>query len=145
MNTEEEALTGALDIIAEVISDNAEYRDIIRKIAKDKGVIQTGGVEKQQQSVYKMYYDYKEPIKTIPNHRILAINRGEKEKVLKVDLLFPDEEILSKIKSKIIIENSIEMKEYLEASIEDSYKRLIFPSIEREIRSNLTEKQKQKL
>ncbi len=88
----------------------------------------------------KCTIDYKEPIKTIPNHRILAINRGEKEKVLKVNLIFPDEEILSKIKSKVINQNSIETKEFLELSIEDSYKRLIFPSIEREIRSNLTER-----
>ncbi|MCF6465259.1 Tex family protein [Clostridium sp. Cult2] len=140
VNTEKEALTGAMDIIAEVISDNAEYRDMIRKIAIQRGIIQTEGVEKEKQSVYEMYYDYKEPIKTIPNHRILAINRGEKEKALKVNLLFPDEEILSKIKSNVIIENSTETKEYLETSIEDSYKRLIFPSIEREIRSSLSER-----
>ncbi len=140
VNTEEEALAGAMDIIAEIISDNAEYRAIIRKMANNKGVIQTEGVEKQEKTVYEMYYDYKEPIKTIPNHRILAINRGEKEKVLKVNLIFPDEEILSKIKSKVINQNSIETKEFLELSIEDSYKRLIFPSIEREIRSNLTER-----
>lgn len=140
VKTEEEALAGAMDIIAEIISDNAEYRDIIRKIANNRGIIQTEGVEKQQKSVYEMYYDYKEPVKTIANHRILAINRGEKEKVLKVNLILPDEEILSKIKSKVIINDSIETKKYIEASIEDSYKRLIFPSIEREIRNNLSER-----
>ncbi|HSH34837.1 Tex family protein [Schnuerera sp.] len=140
VNTVEEALAGAMDIIAEVISDNADYRNIIRKIANSKGIIQTEAVKEQQKSVYEMYYDHKEPIKAIPNHRILAINRGEKEKVLKVSLIFPDEEILSKIKSKVIDYNSIETIEYLESSIEDSYKRLIFPSIEREIRSNLSER-----
>lgn len=140
VNTEEEALEGAMDIIAEIISDDAKYRDIIRNIANNKGILQTEGVEKQQKSVYEMYYDYKESLKTIANHRILAINRGEKEKVLKVNLVLPNEEILSKIKSKVIINDSIETKQYLEASIEDSYKRLIFPSIEREIRSNLSER-----
>ncbi|CCQ94607.1 conserved hypothetical protein [[Clostridium] ultunense Esp] len=140
VNTEEEALEGAMDIIAEIISDDAKYRDIIRNIANNKGILQTEGVEKQQKSVYEMYYDYKESLKTIANHRILAINRGEKEKVLKVNLVLPNEEILSKIKSKVIINDSIETKQYLEASIEDSYKRLIFPSMEREIRSNLSER-----
>ena len=139
VNTEEEALNGAMDIIAEVISDNAEYRDIIRKTAYTKGILQTEGIKKEEKSVYEMYYDYKEPIKAVPNHRILAINRGEKEKFLKVTLNFSDEEILSKLKS-LIITNEFETKTYIESSIEDSCKRLIFPSVEREIRASLTER-----
>ena len=140
VNTEEEALAGAMDIIAEMISDNAEYRDMIKRLAYQKGIIETEGIEKEEKSVYEMYYDYKEPIKAIPNHRVLAINRGEKEKFLRVKLTFPDEEILTRIKSNLITNKSIETKYYLESSIEDSYKRLIFPSIEREIRNNLTER-----
>lgn len=140
VNTEEEALTGAMDIIAEIISDNAEYRDIIRRVAYERGVIQTEGSKEEEKSVYEMYYDYKEPVKSIPNHRILAINRGEKEKFLKVNLILPEEYILSKLKSIIITNRQAGTRDYLEMSIEDSYKRLIFPSIEREVRSNLTER-----
>ncbi len=138
VNTEEEALTGAMDIIAEIISDNAEYRDIIRRVAYERGVIQTEGSKEEEKSVYEMYYDYKEPVKSIPNHRILAINRGEKEKFLKVNLILPEEYILSKLKSIIITNRQAGTRDYLEMSIEDSYKRLIFPSIEREVRFNLT-------
>ena len=137
--TVEEALSGALDIISEIISDNAEYREIIRKIAYEKGIIKTEG-EKEEKSVYEMYYDYKEPVKTIANHRVLAINRGEKEKALKVNIVLPDSEIISKLNSLIISNPLSDSKSYLEESIEDSYKRLIFPSIEREIRSSLTER-----
>ena len=140
VNTEEEALIGAMDIIAEIISDNAEYRDIIRVIAYKKGIIQTEEIKNEEKSVYEMYSDYKEPVKSIPNHRILAINRGEKEKFLRVSLVFPEEEIISKLKSQIISNENTETKPYLEDSIQDSYKRLIFPSIEREIRANLTER-----
>ncbi len=140
VTNEEEALAGAMDIISEKISDNAEYRDIIRKIAYQKGIVKTEALAADKKSVYEMYYDYKESIKTIPNHRILAINRGEKEKFLKVNIILPDEDILSKIKSMVIVNDSAETKEYLELSIEDSYKRLIFPSIEREIRAGLTER-----
>lgn len=140
VNTEEEALTGTMDIIAEIISDNAEYRDIIRRVAYERGVIQTEGSKEEEKSVYEMYYDYKEPVKSIPNHRILAINRGEKEKFLKVNLILPEEYILSKLKSIIITNRQAGTRDYLEMSIEDSYKRLIFPSIEREVRSNLTER-----
>ena len=140
VNTEEEALIGAMDIIAEIISDNAEYRDIIRVIAYKKGIIQTEEIKNEEKSVYEMYSDYKEPVKSIPNHRILAINRGEKEKFLRVSLVFPEEEIISKLKSQIISNENTETKPYLEDSIQDSYKRLIFPSIEREIRADLTER-----
>lgn len=137
---EDEALYGAMDIIAEIISDDAEYRDIIRKIAYEKGIIQTEAIQREQQSVYEMYYDYKESVKSIANHRVLAINRGEKEKFLKVSLLLPDEEILLKLKSIIITDHDADSCKYLELAIEDSYKRLLFPSIEREVRSSLTER-----
>ena len=140
VHTVEEALAGAMDIIAEIISDNAEYREIIRKTAYQRGIIETEGVEEEKKSVYEMYYDYKEPIKSIANHRVLAINRGEKEKALKVNLVLPDEDIILKLKSLIISNPKSDSKTYLEEAIEDSYKRLIFPSIEREIRSGLTER-----
>ena len=139
VHTGEEALSGAMDIISEIISDNAEYRNIIRDIAYKKGIVQTEGVNDEEKSVYEMYYDYKEPIKTIANHRVLAINRGEKEKALKVNVVLPEEEIILKLRSLIISNHLSDSKVYLEKTIEDSYKRLIFPSIEREIRSSLTE------
>lgn len=138
--TEEEALQGAMDIIAENISEDAEIRQTIRNIANSKGVLKAEAVDEDAQSPYEMYYSYKESIRTIPNHRILAINRGEKEKFLKVSLLLPEDEILSKIKKRIIKNTELETAKYLEKSIEDGYKRLIFPSIEREIRNSLTER-----
>ena len=140
VNTEEEALSGAMDIIAEIISDNAEYRDIIRVIAYKKGIIKTEEIKKEEKSVYEMYSDYKEPIKSIPNHRILAINRGEKEKFLRVSLILPEEEVISKLRTQVIVNEFAETKPYLEDSIGDSYKRLIFPSMEREMRASLTER-----
>ncbi|MBZ2174868.1 RNA-binding transcriptional accessory protein [Schnuerera sp. xch1] len=136
--TAKDALAGAMDIIAEIISDNAEYREMIKNIANKRGLIKTEAIEEDEKSEYEMYHDYKESIKSIRNHRILAINRGEKEKILKVNIILPDEQILSNIRSKIIIDKSAKITKYLEASIEDSYKRLILPSVEREIRSNLT-------
>ncbi|NLW40730.1 MAG: RNA-binding transcriptional accessory protein [Tissierellia bacterium] len=136
----DEALKGAMDIIAEIISDNAQYRNMIRDIAYKKGVIRTKAVDPEEKSEFEMYYDYQEPIKTIANHRILAINRGEKKKVLKANLIFPDDDILLKLESKIVIHKPSATEKYLKASIEDSYKRLIYPSIEREIRNNLTER-----
>ena len=138
--TEEEALQGAMDIIAERISEDAQIRQIIRDIANSKGVLKTEAVDEEAKSPYEMYYSFKESVKTIPNHRILAINRGEKEKFLKVSLILPEDEILSIIKRRIILNPSLETAKYLERSIEDGYKRLIFPSIEREIRNNLTER-----
>ncbi len=138
--TTEEAYQGAMDIIAEIISDDAEYRDIIRKITFTEGILITKAVDEEVKSVYEMYYDYKEPVKVIANHRILAINRGEKEKVLRVKVDSPDEEIVNLLKSKVITNKEAVTTEYLSNSIEDSYKRLISPSIEREIRNSLTEK-----
>jgi uncharacterized protein len=138
--TEEDAIEGAMDIIAEDISDNPQYRELIKKIAFEKGIIKVEAVDPELESPYRMYYDFKEPVKSIPNHRILAINRGEREKFLKVHLVLPDDEIISKIKSQVIKNTISDICEYIEKAIEDSYKRLIFPSIEREIRSNLTER-----
>jgi len=140
VKTIEDAYIGAMDIIAEMVSDNAEYRDIIRKIVFDKGIIVTSASDDKVESVYEMYYDYKEPVKVIANHRVLAINRGEKEKFLKVKIESPDEDITHILKSKIVTNENAITKEYLTLSIEDGYKRLISPSIEREIRNTLTER-----
>lgn len=140
VNNEEEALTGAMDIITEIMSDNSEIRDIVRSIANRKGILKSEAVNKEIESPYEMYYDFQESVRTIPNHRILAINRGEKEKFLKVSLVLPDEEVLSRIKEKVILNPSLETSKILENCIKDSYKRLIFPSIEREIRGMLQER-----
>ncbi|WIV12009.1 Tex family protein [Proteiniborus sp. MB09-C3] len=140
VNTVEEAYQGAMDIIAEVVSDNAEFREIIRKIVFDKGIVITSASDDKADSVYEMYYDYKEPVKVIANHRILAINRGEKEKFLKVKIESPDDEIIDVLKSRVVNNDKAITTSYLISSIEDGYKRLISPSIEREIRNTLTEK-----
>lgn len=136
----EEAYNGAMDIIAEIVSDNAKFRKIIRKIFFEKGILKSEVVDSKESTVYEMYYSYNEKVKTIPNHRILAINRGEKEKVLRVKILVPDEEILNILKREMIKNNRAITTEYLEMAIEDGYKRLIFSSIEREIRGALTER-----
>src|SRR5699024_11174408 len=136
----EEALAGAMDIVAEIVSDNAEIREDIRKDTYNEGEISAEGINKEEDSVYKMYYSHIEKVKRIPNHRILAINRGEKEKFLRVKIIVSKDEMISKIISKYVTnKNSITIP-YLKVSIEDSFKRLIFPSIEREIRTTLTEK-----
>lgn len=140
VNSIEEAYQGAMDIIAEIVSDNAEFRELIRKIIFDKGIIVTSASDNEADSVYEMYYDYKEPVKVIANHRILAVNRGEKEKFLRVKIDSPDDEIIDILKSKVVINDNAITTTYLLSSIEDGYKRLIFPSIEREIRNTLTEK-----
>ncbi len=138
VNTVEEAVSGAMDIIAEIISDNAEYRAIIRNLSMS-GVVTVKAVDKEAESVYEMYYDYSEPVKKIPGHRILAINRGEKEKMLSVKIEPPIEAIYGKLESKIIKGNRY-TDDILKSAIDDSYKRLISPAIEREIRNELTEK-----
>lgn len=140
VNSVEEALAGAMDIIAEIISDDAENRKMIRRITYDKGVLVSSVIEGDTESVYEMYYDYREAVKKIPSHRVLAVNRGEKEKVLRVKIEVPDEEIIEKLKKKVILFNDSITKQYIEMAVEDSYKRLIAPSIEREIRNMLTEK-----
>lgn len=142
IHTVEDALAGANDIIAEWISDDAAFRDFIREETFKRGLIQSEvkNKEKDEKSVYEMYYDYLEAIRSIVSHRILALNRGEKEEVLKVTIEAPKERILSYLKKEIIKTKEEAVAALLEAAIEDSYKRLIHPSIEREIRSQLTEK-----
>ena len=138
VKSEEEALQGAMDIISEIISDNADYRKWIRNFVQKDGIIQVKG-SSEEQTPYEMYYDYKEPVRTIPSHRILAINRGEKEKILSVKVTCNDERIIDYLNKKVLKGNKLTDK-YLEESIKDSFKRLIYPSIEREIRSELTSK-----
>ena len=138
VKNEEEALQWAMDIISEIISDNADYRKWIRNFVQKDSIIQVKG-SSEEQTPYEMYYDYKEPVRTIPSHRILAINRGEKEKILSVKVTCNDDKIIDYLNKKVLRENKITDK-YLEESIKDSFKRLIYPSIEREIRSELTSK-----
>ena len=134
--SEEDALKGAMDIISEIISDDANFRKWIREFIKEKGSIETIG-KSDDRNNYEMYYEYKEPIKSIPSHRILAINRGEKEQVLQVKLNFNDERVINYLEKNILKNNEV-TDEYLKKSVRDSFKRLIYPSIEREIRSELT-------
>ena len=139
VNNEEEALTGAKDIIAENISDVAEYRKRIKQMCYREGLIKTKATNDEEKSSYEMYYDFSEKINRIPSHRILAINRGEKEDFLKVKLEKPEDTIINYIENDIIKWNT-EFTDILKETINDSFKRLIEPSIDREIRSDLTEK-----
>ena len=143
IETPELAIQGAQDIIAENIADNADYRKKIKSFCFREAVITTKA-SKEEKSPYEMYYDYKEPILKIPSHRILAINRGEKEEFLKVKIEKPDEKILDYLKKQIIIDYKSQFNEILSVAIEDSYKRLIEPSIDREIRNDLTERSEEK-
>ena len=137
VETVEDAIKGAMDIIAEMISDVAEYRKSIRKIIYDVGLITSKGT-KEEKSVYDIYYEYAEAVNKIPSHRILAINRGEKEEFLKVKIDNTDENILEYLKKEVIKENG-SYGDILVETIEDSYKRLIKPSVETEVRNELTE------
>ena len=139
VNSVEEAVAGALDIIAEDISDNAEYRKQIKRLTYRDGIIETKAAKEDEKSNYEMYYDFNEKVNRIPSHRILAINRGEKEEFLKVKITKPEEKILEIIE-KDILKGNTQFTEMLKNTILDSWKRLIEPSIEREIRSDLTEK-----
>ena len=139
VETEEDAIAGAGDIIAENISDNSDYRKKIKSIDFREAVI-TSKNSKEEKSPYEMYYDFKEAIFRLPSHRILAMNRGEKEGFLKVKLETPDEKILSYLERQIIQDEKSQFAIILKNIIEDSYKRLIAPSIEREIRADLTER-----
>ncbi|SCY74383.1 Tex family protein [Alkaliphilus peptidifermentans] len=143
VSTIEDALNGAMDIIAETVSDNADYRKEIRSMTLKEGIIISKAVDEKTSSVYEMYYDFKEAVKTIADHRVLAINRGEKEEFLKIKLDINEEAINYYLKKKII-NNDGKKNIYLETAIEDAYKRLISPSIEREIRGFLTEKAEEK-
>ena len=143
VNSVDEAINGALDIIAENVSDNAEYRKRIKKLCFREAVIISKGA-KEEKSPYEMYYDFAETIAKIPSHRILAINRGEKEDFLKVKIEKPEEKILYFIKKDIIKDGNSQYKILLEKAIEDAYSRLIEPSIERELRADLTEKAEEK-
>ena len=141
--TPEDALQGALDIIAEDISDNSKYRKQIKRICYREATIQTKAAKPEEKSNYEMYYDYQEAIKYIPSHRILAINRGEKEDFLKVKIEKPEDKILVYIE-RDIIKGETQFTQVLKDTILDSFKRLIEPSIDREIRSDLTEKAEDK-
>ena len=143
VNTIEEAISGALDIIAETISDNATFRKKIKSMCFREAVISSKAI-KEEKSAYEMYYDYQEPILKLPSHRILAMNRGEAEGFLKVKLVKPEEKILEMIAKSVIKPQSTQFTQMLKNTVEDSYKRLIEPSIEREIRSELTEKAEEK-
>lgn len=138
VNTIEEAISGAMDIIAEEISDNAEYRKALREIIFREGLI-VSTAKKEEDSVYRMYYDFKEPVSKIANHRVLAINRGEKEEFLQVKIDVDSSKCLVYLKGKSIRNTNADMGRYVELAIEDSYSRLIFPSLERDVRNKLTE------
>ena len=135
----QEAIAGAMDILAEAISDEADYRIHIRKMTAKSGSVSSTAKKENEESVYEMYYDFEEPISKIAGHRVLALNRGEKEKILTVKVNAPEEEILTWLKRQVIKKDNKNTKPVLEAVVEDSYKRLIAPAIEREIRSDLTE------
>ncbi|MDE6432602.1 MAG: RNA-binding transcriptional accessory protein [Lachnospiraceae bacterium] len=140
VNSVADAIAGALDIIAENISDKAEYRTYIRGITSKEGRIITAAKDPEAKSVYEMYYDFEEPISKAAGYRVLAINRGEKEKFITVKIAAPEERILGYLEKKVIERENPNTTPLLKAAIEDSYKRLIAGAIEREIRSELTEK-----
>ena len=140
VKTPEEALQGAKDILAESISDNADYRSYIRELTEEEGIITSTAREEKAASVYEMYYNYEEPVKKIAGHRVLALNRGEAEKVLTVKVNAPEERILQYLAKKNITADNAFTTPVLQEVIEDSYERLIAPAIEREIRNELTEK-----
>ncbi|MBQ6820063.1 MAG: RNA-binding transcriptional accessory protein [Clostridium sp.] len=138
VKTEEDAINGALDIIAEIISDEAKYRKFIRTLVAKEGRVEVKG-DSEETTPFEMYYDYSEDVSKIPPHRILAINRGEKEKVLNVKIVASEEKIISYLEREIL-KGNVNTDEYLKIAIRDSLKRLIYPSIEREIRNELTDK-----
>lgn len=137
--TAEEALNGAKDILAERIAETAEYRTYIRKATFQEGSLDSSARDGNAESVYEMYYNFTEPVKKAAGHRILALNRGEKEKILTVKITAPEEKILRYLEKKVITRENPETARVLREVTEDSYKRLISPAIEREIRSELTE------
>jgi uncharacterized protein len=138
VNTVEDALNGAMDIIAEDISDNARFRKAVRETFVRSGVV-ISKAKKEEDSVYRMYYDFKEPVAKIAKHRVLAINRGEKEEFLQVKISVPDEQIINYLISNTVRKPRSITSEYVEKAARDSYERLIFSSVEREVRNELTE------
>ena len=139
VKTPQEALQGARDIIAEDTSDNADYRSYIREATLEEGVIVSSARDEKAQSVYEMYYHFEEPVKKVAGHRVLALNRGEAEKILTVKVNAPVERILRFLEKKTITSDNPHTMPQLKEALEDSYDRLIAPAIEREIRSSLTE------
>ena len=140
VKTVQDAIDGAKDIIAEHISDEADYRIHIRDLTADKGSVSSSAKNPEEQSVYEMYYEFEEPIKKLAGHRILALNRGEKEKVLTVKVNAPEEDILRYLEHQVITKENPITTPVLKEVVDDSYARLIGPAIEREIRNDLTEK-----
>ena len=135
----EEALQGAMDIVAEAIADEADYRTYIREKTMKKGTLTSTAKDEKAESVYEMYYNFEEPVAKLAGHRILALNRGEKEKILTVKLEAPEEEIIRYLEKKMIRRENPYTTPYLKEAVADSYQRLIAPAIEREIRNSLTE------
>ena len=133
------AIQGAMDILAESFSDDADYRMAIRRRTMERGVLISQAKDKEEKTVYENYYDFDSPLKKLSGYQILAVNRGEKEKVLHVSIEAPEDEILRYMKKKIITHDNPHTTPWLEKAIEDSYKRLIAPAVEREIRNSLTE------
>lgn len=140
VKTVEEAISGAMDILAERISENAKYRAYIRKTTAAEGLISSEARDEKAESVYEMYYHHEEPVKKCAGHRVLALNRGEKEKFLTVKILAPEEKILRYLEKQVIVRENPVTSPVLKEVIEDSYRRLIAPAIEREIRNDMTEK-----
>lgn len=138
--TVEEALAGAADIIAEIIANDPDFNKDVRQKTFDTGQIVSEAINPEEKTVYDMYYDYSEPISKIPSHRVLAINRGEKEKILKVKINAPVEAIIQMLKDTVIVNEKSIFFDWMNLTVEDAYKRLMAPSIEREIRNFLTER-----
>ena len=135
-----EALAGAKDIVAESISDEADYRIRIREMTAKKGTLVSAAKKPEESTVYDMYYEYEEPVSKVAGHRVLAINRGEKEKILTVKISAPEEDILRYLEKQVITKDNAQTTPVLKEVVEDCYSRLIAPAIEREIRNDLTEK-----
>ena len=140
VRTVEEAVAGASDILAEQISEEADYRIHIRDVTQKKGIVRSQAKDKEAKSVYEMYYDFEEPVSRMAGHRIMALNRGEKEKVLQVKLAAPEEDLIRYLEKKVITKKNLHTTPLLKDVVADSYKRLIAPAVEREIRAALTEK-----
>ena len=140
VNTVEDAIAGAKDILAESVADEADYRIKIREMTMREGLLSTEAKDEKAESVYEMYYNYTEPVEKVAGHRILAINRGEKEKFLTVKIEAPEEKILRYLEKQVITRENPNTSSLLQDVVADSYKRLIAPAIEREIRNVLTEK-----